>query len=394
MHDDRIEFLARRPLVLAPTDARGWFRGDSMFCIDPVSEFSCTCAEAAAVLEEVFEGSDERIAAAVVAYDGSAVVRTYREATAVGGYATPWEVLIGADSVSAHHGADLLLRPVFGSDREQYVLAVRRVQQAIERGDVYVANLTYRISGEAACDPVTAFSTLMGRSGSRMSALVGDSADSLVSVSPERFMSIRLSADGSRHAAIQPIKGTRPRGDDLESDMVWTQKLRDSEKERAEHVMIVDMERNDLGRVSVPGTVRVEPLCTVFPTPYCHQMESTVHGILTPEVSLADVLDSVFPCGSITGAPKRAAMRFIRELEHEPRGAYTGALLVARSGHLDSSVLIRTMEYDGQRAVWGTGGGITIDSDPVAEWDESLLKASPVLSDNMPLAQADTVRAG
>jgi len=118
----------------------------------------------------------------------------------------------------------------------------------------------------------------------------------------------------------------------------------------------------------------------VFPTPYCHQMVSGVSGRLGGEAGFAELLEATFPCGSVTGAPKISAMRIIEQLESGPRGAYTGALLVATPGRMDSSVLIRTLEYqpDGS-AVWGTGCGITVESDPIAEWHEARLKASPVL---------------
>jgi anthranilate/para-aminobenzoate synthase component I len=143
--------------------------------------------------------------------------------------------------------------------------------------------------------------------------------------------------------------------------------------------MIVDLERNDLGRVCVPGTVSVDPLATVFPTPYCHQMVSRVSGSLEPGVSVEDVFDACFPCGSVTGAPKVSAMRHIARTEVSARGAYCGALVVAMPGSIDSSVLIRTLESHGEEAVWGVGCGITYDSDAEAEWEESVLKAWPVL---------------
>ena len=142
--------------------------------------------------------------------------------------------------------------------------------------------------------------------------------------------------------------------------------------------MIVDMERNDLGRVSETGSVFVDPLRRVVPTPYCHQMVSVVHGELRPDATMAEVLAATFPCGSVTGAPKISAMSHIERLESSPRGAYCGSLLVARPGRLDSSVLIRTAEHSDGIATYGTGGGITWDSDPAAEWAETLVKATPI----------------
>ncbi len=160
--------------------------------------------------------------------------------------------------------------------------------------------------------------------------------------------------------------------------------------------MVVDLERNDLGICALPGTVHVDPLYEVVPTPYCHQLVSTVHATLRPEATLGDLLEATFPCGSVTGAPKRAAIRIASELERTPRGAYCGALLVAREGEMDSSVLIRTLEGVAEQpfvARWGAGCGITHDSDPAAEYLEMLLKATPVTGDGAPaVALRETMR--
>ncbi|MHB1342694.1 MAG: chorismate-binding protein, partial [Coriobacteriia bacterium] len=273
----------------------------------------------------------------------------------------------------------LLLETSSDLDEAGYVSRVRSAQERIAAGDVYVLNLTYRVYGRPAVSSRAAFATLLARAAAPMAALWGHPERSLVSVSPERFCWLRREDDGLFGACIEPIKGTRPRHTDPDEDARLARALRADEKERAEHVMIVDMERNDLGRVAVPGSVLVDPLLEVFGTPYCHQLVSSVHGLLRPDATLGEFVASAFPCGSVTGAPKRAAMRIIDELETSARGAYTGSLLVAVPGGLDASVLIRTLEYRGAGAAcWGTGCGITIDSDPVAEWRESLLKASPV----------------
>ncbi len=135
----------------------------------------------------------------------------------------------------------------------------------------------------------------------------------------------------------------------------------------------------------MPGSIAVSPLYDVEETPYCHQLVSTVHGVMRERAGFAELLEAAFPCGSVTGAPKISAMRIARELEGSPRGAYCGALVVATPGRLDSSVLIRTLEYrPGGSAAWGTGCGITFDSDAAAEWLESELKASPALGDGTP----------
>jgi anthranilate/para-aminobenzoate synthase component I len=266
-------------------------------------------------------------------------------------------------------------------DREAYETGVEHVRQAVAAGDVYVLNLTYRLMGRPSLrredgtpDAAGLFSTLLARGRAPMSAALVTPQRSILSVSPERFLAI----DG-RKARIEPIKGTRPRGRWATEDTAFVAELAASVKERAEHVMIVDLERNDLGRVSEWDSVRVAPLTEIVPTPYCHQMVSTVRGTLREDVKLADVLRATFPCGSVTGAPKISAMDHISRLESSPRGAYCGALLVATQDHLDSSVLIRTAELDGDRIAYGTGGGITYDSDPKAEWEETLVKARPFL---------------
>jgi len=165
-------------------------------------------------------------------------------------------------------------------------------------------------------------------------------------------------------------------------------------KERAEHVMVVDLERNDLGVVSEPGSIVVDPLYRVLTTPYCHQLVSCVRGMLRDEVTVGELLDACFPCGSVTGAPKRSAMRIASELETGARGSYCGSILVAMPGVLDSSVLIRTLEGHGElEARWGAGAGITSESDPAFEWLETLLKASPAIGDLAPsVALRETMR--
>ncbi len=179
---------------------------------------------------------------------------------------------------------------------------------------------------------------------------------------------------------ITPVKGTRPRGETAAEDAALVADLLGSAKERAEHVMVVDLERNDIGRVCVPGSVRVDPLYELETTSYCHQAVSSVRGLMRDDASLGDLLEATFPCGSVTGAPKIAAMRIAEELECGERGAYTGSLVVAMPGELDSSVLIRTAELQpaneqGESTTarvarsarplrYGTGCGITVESDP------------------------------
>ncbi len=198
----------------------------------------------------------------------------------------------------------------------------------------------------------------------------------LASVSPEAF----LQAD-ARRVTIRPIKGTRPRYDVAAEDRAAAEELRRSEKERAENVMVVDLERNDLGRVCEIGAVTVPELFAVEAHPTVWQLVSTVRGRLREDVGYASALMACFPCGSVTGAPKRSVMRIIDELEPVPRGWYCGAVGWVAPGAMRTAVTIRTavLRADGTVS-YGTGSGIVADSDPAAEYAEARLKAAPFLA--------------
>jgi para-aminobenzoate synthetase component 1 len=180
----------------------------------------------------------------------------------------------------------------------------------------------------------------------------------------------------TRSVSTDPIKGTRPRGRTREEDRALARELLASTKDRAENVMIVDVLRNDLGRVCVPGTVRVPRLCRLERTAAVQHLVSTVTGRLGPGHDAFDLLRAAFPGGSITGAPKIRAMEILRELEPTRRGPYTGALgWIGPDGAMATSILIRTFVADGSRLTLHVGGGITWHSDPAAEWDETVAKA-------------------
>ncbi len=329
-------------------------------------------AAAADRLEATFHGPDTGgMTAALLAYDGTAFVAHYDSVVECDDFGE-FERIAGA----------LLAERRCDFTAETYGGAVDVARERIASGDVYVLNLTGRVEGRPVMDPLPLFGELRQRAQGQMSAFFGGHTGvgpTLASVSPERFVRMRLIGDET-HAEVHPVKGTRPRGGTLMSDAAQMRDLITDPKEHAEHIMIVDLLRNDIGRVAIPGSVRVDPLLAAETTPYCHQLVSTVHGIIGAGTPLSEVLASVFPCGSVTGAPKRAAMRIIDELEPSPRRAYCGSLVVALPGQIDSSVLIRTLEWvSPERAVWGSGCGVTHDSDPVVEWAELLLKVSPVL---------------
>ncbi|HKP17177.1 MAG TPA: anthranilate synthase component I family protein [Gaiellaceae bacterium] len=249
---------------------------------------------------------------------------------------------------------------------DDYGAAVEAVRDAIARGDVYQVNLVQHLSARFEGDPAGLARALAPLRPREPRPLVGDGW-AVVSGSPELFLARR-----GRRVWTQPIKGTRPlgSGDDLAS----------SEKDSAEHVMIVDLERNDLSRVCEPGSVRWPELMAEEPLAGVVHMVSTVEGVLRERVGLAELLDAVFPGGSVTGAPKIAAIDHIAALEPVGRGASMGALgRVYPNGDLDLALTIRTFAVaEGRIHLW-VGGGIVWDSEPEAEIEESLVKARPLL---------------
>jgi para-aminobenzoate synthetase component 1 len=268
--------------------------------------------------------------------------------------------------------------------REAYEAGVRRVRDHIAHGDIYQANLTRRLATPYDGDPWDRYRRLRTGDPSLFSAYLdlGSSPETgrpraLLSASPEPFLS--LDPDG--FVASDPIKGTRPRGRDRAEDRALACELLASAKDRAENVMIVDVLRNDLGRVCVPGTVRVPRLCRLERTAAVQHLVSTVTGRLTADRDAFDLLSASFPGGSITGAPKIRAMEILEELEPVRRGPYTGALgWIGPDDAMQTSILIRTFIADGRRMTLHVGGGITWGSDPAAEWEETVAKARGPLS--------------
>jgi para-aminobenzoate synthetase component I len=263
-------------------------------------------------------------------------------------------------------------------DRDAYMAGVEAVRRFVARGDVYQANLTRRLSAPFDEDPWPLYRRLRTGDPSLYAAYLdlGDRR-AILSASPEPFIAV----DRAGRVTTDPIKGTRPRGRTREEDRALACELLASEKDRAENVMIVDVLRNDLGRVCTPGTVRVPRLCRLERTAAVQHLVSTVTGRLEPGRDAFDVLAASFPGGSITGAPKIRAMELLEELEPVRRGPYTGALgWFGPDGAMASSILIRTFVADGRRLSLHVGGGITYRSDPAAEWDETVAKARGPLS--------------
>jgi len=271
-----------------------------------------------------------------------------------------------------------------GLDRGAYEAGVEAVRQDIARGEIYQANLTRRLETPFRGDPWPLYRRLRTGDPSLFSAYLDLGASpvtgaprAILSASPEPFLSV--SSRG--RVAADPIKGTRPRGRDRAEDRALAAELLASAKDRAENVMIVDVLRNDLGRVCLPGSVRVPRLCRLERTAAVQHLVSTVTGTLAPGLDAFDLLAASFPGGSITGAPKIRAMQLLEAHEPVRRGPYTGAAgWIGADGAMQTSILIRTFVADGARLTLHVGGGITWRSDPAAEWDETVAKARGPLS--------------
>ncbi len=263
---------------------------------------------------------------------------------------------------------------------DEYEIAVARCIALIERGELFQANITQRFMADRppGIDPVSVQRVLHHASPAPFAAYIGWTADTaLISASPERFL--RLEADG--RVETRPIKGTRPRGANPEADRAEGLALLASDKDRAENLMIVDLMRNDLARVSDPGQVRVPLLCALESFPAVHHLVSAVTTRLRPGLGALDLLRATFPGGSVTGAPKIRAMEVIDALEASDRGSYCGSVFwLGLDGALDSSIVIRSLVVAPGRLLVGAGGGITADSSPAAEEAEMQLKAAVLLS--------------
>jgi para-aminobenzoate synthetase component 1 len=269
--------------------------------------------------------------------------------------------------------------------RAEYASAVRRIKRHIYAGDIYQANLTQQFTCPLAAGDSAerVFLRLRREHPASFAAFLRRREDIVVSASPERFL--RVSLDGeenARRVEAWPIKGTRARGATAAEDARLREELQQSAKDTAENVMIVDLLRNDLGRVCRYGTVEVVALCEVQEHPTLFHLVSKVRGQLRAEVSAGSLLRAAFPCGSITGAPKLRAMEIIDDCERAPRGLSMGAVgYFSFDGRADLSVAIRTMTLGQDGAArFNVGGGIVAESDPEAEYEESLVKARALLN--------------
>ena len=291
-----------------------------------------------------------------------------------------WAQMIGEKtSVSSMSGAwqtseeaalDLLRPEHSATEKKAYIEAVQKAKEYIAAGDIYQVNYSHRFSVPARCSGEQLFHVLRDANPSPFGAYVQGGNWTVISVSPERFFHY----DG-KNVETRPIKGTRPRATDRAEDEALRDELLVSVKDRAEHLMIVDLERNDLGRFCTYGSVHVPELMVSEAHPTVWHMVSTVRGEPRPGVSLIEAVRSLFPGGSITGAPKVRAMEIIDELESVARGVYTGSIgYIGLEGTIDLNIAIRTLCLTGGRAYFHVGGAIVADSDPQDEYEETLAK--------------------
>ncbi len=258
---------------------------------------------------------------------------------------------------------------------ESYVAAVQRARQYIIDGDIFEVNLSQRFEAELHIPPYKLYTRLRGINPAPFAAYLSFDDLKIISASPERFL--KVSGD---KIETRPIKGTIKRGRTPAEDKIQAQTLLNSAKDRAENMMIVDLERNDLGRVCRYGTVKVTELEILETYPTVFHLTSTVTGQLRPEKNNTHLLKATFPGGSITGAPKIRSMEIIDELEPTRRSVYTGSLgYFSFDGNIDINIVIRTFIIKGNKAYFQVGGAVVYDSDPEGEYEETLLKAKALI---------------
>jgi len=269
------------------------------------------------------------------------------------------------------------IRAVIEAPAREFTDAVTAAKRYIADGQIYQANLSreWSVKGDARFDPLTLFRRLSTCNPAPFAGLLRWRDVAVVSSSPERLVQVC----GNR-ISTRPIAGTRPRSDDAARDRALLDELIAHPKERAEHVMLIDLERNDLGRVSVPGTVAVDEMMALETYAHVHHIVSNVSGVLRADTRPSDVIGATFPGGTITGCPKVRCMQIIQELEGAARGAYTGSFgYLNRDGSMDLNILIRTLVAH-EDAVWfRAGSGIVADSDPLHELEETRAKAKGLL---------------
>ena len=261
---------------------------------------------------------------------------------------------------------------------EEYKAAIEQIHHHIRQGDTYQVNYTVQLQQNLTADPFAIYNRLVVEQNAHYNAFIQHDDVTIISISPELF----FKKDGDR-LTTRPMKGTTNRGLTTETDLKQAQWLAQDQKNRSENMMIVDLLRNDMNRISKIGSENVKRLCQVEQYSTVWQMTSTIETQLLPNSSLSDVFQALFPCGSITGAPKIATMEIINKVEKQPRGVYCGAIgILVPQGPSIFNVAIRTLQMEGTKAIYGVGGGITWDSKWEAEYEETKQKAAVLYRQN------------
>ncbi len=281
------------------------------------------------------------------------------------------------DKQEAEQSVDFALSGDWQSNmtKESYATRFDKVQEYLLSGDCYQINLAQRFNAPYQGSEWQAYLKLESANQAPFSAFIRMPESSILSISPERFLELK-----DRVIETKPIKGTRPRSEDPKQDTANAHDLQTAEKDQAENLMIVDLLRNDIGRVASPGSVHVPKLFDIESFPAVHHLVSTIRANLDEQYSPADLLRACFPGGSITGAPKVRAMQIIEELEPHRRSAYCGSIgYISRHGRMDTSITIRTLVAENHKLYAWAGGGVVADSDCASEYQETLDKLSKIL---------------
>ena len=261
---------------------------------------------------------------------------------------------------------------------EEYKAAIEHIHHHIRQGDTYQVNYTVQLQQNLTADPFAIYNRLVVEQNAHYNAFIQHDDVSIISISPELF----FKKDGDK-LTTRPMKGTTNRGLTTETDLAQARWLAQDQKNRSENMMIVDLLRNDMNRISKIGSENVKSLCQVEQYSTVWQMTSTIETQLLPNSRLSDVFQALFPCGSITGAPKIATMEIIKKVEKQPRGVYCGAIgILVPQGPSIFNVAIRTLQMEGTKAIYGVGGGITWDSNWEAEYEETKQKAAVLYRQN------------
>ena len=352
---------------------RGW---SCVFDSPRAVHFARTRNEVLPLLQEADRAARNGLwAALMLSYEAAPAFDSAMEVHPQGGFPLGWLAVFDQPSRTCDFEPGSFLQPTWNPliGQSSYSAGIAAIRSAIARGDCYQVNYTFSLECDFQGDAWAWYRSLGKAQGAGYSAWIDLGRYRVMSFSPELF----FEREGNVLRAC-PMKGTAPRGRWASEDEEWRNRLAESVKNRAENLMIVDLLRNDLGKVSVPGTVRVPRLFDVERYATLFQMTSTIESICRPDTGLVDLFSALFPCGSVTGAPKISAMKMIRGLERSPRGVYTGSIgLVRPGGDCTFSVAIRTLALDTEKnnALFGVGGGITYDSTPQDEYAECLTKA-------------------